>query len=89
MPDEDTASSTPQPAYKTGITISLLFRYNYKLFYDVRFNERRIMVMYGIPKRSGRYPWKSSNVFEKIRVKFWTIVGKCMYKIGYLKDDEA
>ena len=25
MPDEDTASSTPQPAYKTGITISLLF----------------------------------------------------------------
>lgn len=28
MPDEDTASSTPQPAYKTGIAISLLFLEN-------------------------------------------------------------
>ena len=45
--------------------------------------------MYGIPKRSGRYPWKSSNVFEKIRAKFRTIVGTLLYKIGYLKDDEA
>lgn len=47
------------------------------------------MVMYGIPKRSGRYPWKSSNVLEKIRIKFWTIIRMFLYKIGYLKDDEA
>lgn len=34
MPDEDTASSTPQPAYKTGITISLLFRDIFNEFYE-------------------------------------------------------
>lgn len=37
MPDEDTASSTPQPAYKTGIAISLLLffvRYIFSLFYE-------------------------------------------------------
>ena len=44
MPDEDTASSTPQPAYKTGITISLLFvRHIFKLLYEVSYDERRNM----------------------------------------------
>ena len=42
--DEDTASSTPQPAYKTGIAISLLFvRYIFSLLYEVSYDERRNM----------------------------------------------
>lgn len=33
-PDEDTASSTPQPAYKTGYNLSLFCRGYFNLLYD-------------------------------------------------------
>ena len=47
------------------------------------------MVLYGVPKRSGRYPWKKTPVWDRIKHTFWMIWGRFLYKIGYLKDDEA
>ena len=43
MPDEDTASSTPQPEYKTGIAISFFCRHIFSLLYEVSYDERRKM----------------------------------------------